>query len=251
MSNVVHLMDNMAGMARTPDKYFDLAVVDPPYGIADKMVTGGNNIDCTNKKKPIRRGQKGKLNSVNEMRKWDIRPKSEYYQELKRVSKHQIIWGANYLPEVMQVIGVARCGLIWDKQVSDDFTLSQFEYAYTSFNKLSRIFRYAHSNSVGFAPGLKGAARIGLGIHPTQKPIALYDWIFANYLPNGGKVLDTHVGSGSSRISAYKRGNIDFTGYEIDPDYWQAQEARYMAFVMQVAPAELEPVTKDGQIKLF
>ena len=220
MTNIVHLGDCMEGMAGYPDKYFDLAVVDPPYGInASNMTMGsGNHLF-----------KKGK--------DWDTRiPDKTYFDELFRVSQNQIVWGGNYFTYYLPT---RPHWLIWDKK-NPNLSFSEAELAWVNIGKNVRIFY--HYSAMVEDDGK---------IHPTQKPVALYDWIFRNYLPNGGKVIDTHIGSGSSRISAYKRGNIDFTGYELDPDYHRDQEARFREFVMKVAPADLEPITKDGQIKLF
>jgi site-specific DNA-methyltransferase (adenine-specific) len=218
MNNTVHLGDCMIGMKQYPDKYFCLAVCDPPYGFGVNMNMGRRKGKA---KKHIDKG-------------WDsCSPSDEYFEELFRVSKQQIIWGGNYFG-----LPPNKCFIIWDKgetMYNRDF--AEAEYAWCSHDESSRIFKHSPNQLDR--------------IHPTQKMVALYDWIFANYLPNGGKVIDTHIGSGSSRISAYKRGNIDFTGYELDADYWQAQEDRFREFVMKVAPADLEPITKQGQIKLF
>lgn len=217
-------------MAGTPDKYYDLAVVDPPYGINITRQGLGEGGGLYRQPKKYKRGD------------WDGSvPSEEYFSELQRVSKNQIIWGGNYFD-----LPPTPCYLFWDKNNGgSDF--ADGELAWCSFTSPVRKFKYTWS---GFIQQKMGDAKEER-LHPTQKPVALYDWIFKNYLPNGGKVLDTHVGSGSSRISAYKRGNIDFTGYEIDPDYWADQEARFREFVMKHAPASLEPITRDGQFKLF
>jgi site-specific DNA-methyltransferase (adenine-specific) len=231
MGNVVHLLDNMVGMDGTPDKYYDLAVVDPEYGIGYSSLVG------VKKESDGWKSRKAK--------EWDnVPPPPEYFTELFRVSKNQIIFGGNYFD-----LPPTRCFLIWDKVQRID--QADCELAWTSFSSSARIFTYARGNDSGFAPKLKGDDKKWANMHPTQKPVALYDWIYKNYLPNGGKVLDTHIGSGSSRISAYKRGNVDFTGYEIDPDYWNDQDARFREFVMKNAPASIEPVTKYGQFKMF
>jgi site-specific DNA-methyltransferase (adenine-specific) len=234
MTNTVHLLDNMIGMADTPDKWYDLAVVDPPYGIGfagfEKHYGGGKAVAKTKLHKPFFGGDKEA-------------PLPDYFDIINRKAKNLIIWGANHFIDNMPFNVSSSCWIIWDK-VKGDFSLASAELAWTSFKTAVRIFRWQWH---GFLQqGIKEER-----CHPTQKPVALYDWIFANYLPNGGKVLDTHGGSCSSRISAYKRGNIDFTGYELDADYHRDQEDRFREFVMKVAPADLEPVTKQGQIKLF
>ena len=213
MDSLVTNEDCMALMARYPDKYFDLAVVDPPYGIQYSQIVGA-------KKK--KHGWKERKSS-----EWDsVRPDACYWNELFRVSKNQIVWGGNYFD-----LPPTRCFLIWDKVQRID--QADCEFAWTSFQSSARVFRYARGNESGFAPKLKGSERAGINIHPTQKPIALYDWIFANYAKAGDKILDTHLGSGSSRIAANKAG-LDFVGCELDKDYFNAQEKRYADFVSQL-----------------
>lgn len=199
----VYNEDCMVGMARYPDKYFDLAVVDPPYGININMNMG-------------RRAGKAK---AHDDKKWDSSaPDQKYFDELFRVSKFQIIWGGNYfgLPNTSSWI-------FWNKCVPDGVDFADGELAWTSGDKTLKMATIPYS---GFR-GSEGK------IHPTQKPVALYDWIYKNYLPNGGKVIDTHLGSGSNRIAADKAGNIDFVGFELDKDYYEAQEKRWKAFISQ------------------
>lgn len=203
MNSVVYNTDCLAAMKEYPDGYFDLAVVDPPYGIG---MDGGNV------------GYKGANNFVK--KNWDSKtPEFEYFDELRRISKNQIIWGGNYF-----TLPPSRCFLVWDK--GEGFynrTYAECELAWTSFD--------ANTVKVKYDPLAKGDYRGK--IHPTQKPVLLYEWIYINYLPQGGKVIDTHLGSGSNRIAAHKAGNIDFTGYEIDTDYFNAQEKRFKQFVSQ------------------
>lgn len=140
---------------------------------------------------------------------WDVAPKQEYFNELFRISRDQIIWGGNYFP-----MPPTRCFLIWRKtNVPEDFTMAMAEYAWTSFNDNAKVFDFS-------AVGQQGR------FHPTQKPIELYRWIFKNYAKPGFKIIDTHLGSGSSRIAAYDAG-LDFWGYEIDKEYFQKQEERF------------------------
>ena len=192
ISEVFH-GDCMAFMAGLPDKYFDLAVVDPPYGIGASEGYA----------RSLRRNKKVKE------KKWDSTvPKSAYFKELFRVSKNQIIFGGNYFP-----LPPTRCFLIWDKKnAGRDF--ADCEMAWTSFDKVARIFvkRVADDHLQRF--------------HPTQKPVALYEWILRNYAKPGDKILDTHLGSQSSRIAAYKLG-FDFWGCEIDDDYIREGNARF------------------------
>ena len=195
----VYNMDCVEGMRQYPDKYFDLAIVDPPYGIGDKF----------------KGGKTGKMN-FNEIvnKDWDKVPTPEYWEQLFRVSKNQIVWGGNYFP-----LPPTRCFIVWDKIISEDFSLAMAELAWTSFDKLAKIVRM---------PTPKDGGKI----HPTQKPVKLYEWILMNYAKEGDKILDTHLGSGSSRIAAYRNG-FDFVGFELDKDYYEAQEKRFKTELMQ------------------
>ena len=191
--------DNIALMSRYPDKYFDLAIVDPPYGIGDKF----------------KGGKSGKM-QFNEVvdKGWDCVPSTEYFEELFRVSKNQIIWGGNYFD-----LPPSRCFIVWDKCISDDFTLAMAELAWTSFDKLAKIFKYSVPK--------------GGKIHPTQKPVALYKWLLNNYAKQGDKILDSHLGSASSRIAAYDL-NFDFTGFELDPEYIEKSTIRFNNHINQL-----------------
>lgn len=200
--NVAYNMDCMEYMRTLPDKAFDLAVVDPPYRDAAENAPT----------KDMRRN--GTLACFGD------KPTKEYFEELQRVSKEQIIWGANNF-ELPPYKGF----LVWEKlTISEGFTMSQAEIAAISegLGTTSKIFKH-------MPQGTKGDPRI----HPTQKPVALYAWIFSRYAKPGGKVLDTHLGSGSSRIAAYDAG-LDFVGCEIDKDYFKAQEARFAAHAAQL-----------------
>ena len=199
--------DCVQGMKRWPDKYFDLAVVDPPYGI---------NINRDLSRHDEAFLKKGFIGF--KYKEWDLDvPNQEYFTELMRVSQNQIIWGGNYFIDYLYS---TRCFLIWDKKFRGD-KFADCEIAWTSFkNKSTRIFEYA-----GILAN-KGK------IHPTQKPTKLYDWIFANYTSEGNLILDTHLGSGSSRIAAHKAG-LSFVGYEIDREYYEAAERGFKIFVSQ------------------
>jgi len=200
MKSETYNMDCMELMRGYPDGYFDLAVVDPPYGIGED---GGR---CRTR---------GSKRTNGEKKGWDNeRPNAEYFAELMRVSKNQIIWGGNYFADLLPA---SRCWLYWQKNMGGDF--ADGELAWTSFNKVLKQYT---KRSETFDR-----------IHPTQKPIKLYDWLLKNYAKEGDKILDTHVGSGSSRIAAHK-GKFDFTGFEIDADYWNAQEKRYKNFASQL-----------------
>ena len=192
-------MDCMELMRQYPDKYFDLAVVDPPYGI------GANKMQLGNGKRKIYRGETDWDNAI---------PTVEYWEQLFRVSKNQIVWGGNYfgLPS-------NRCFIIWDKVAHMD-TLADCEYAWTSFDRNAKIFKHVRNTSE-------------TRIHICQKPIKLYEWIFKNFAVEGNLILDTHLGSGSSRIAANKAG-LHFVGCEISPAYFEAQEQRFKEFVSQL-----------------
>jgi len=193
--------DCMELMARYPDKYFDLAVVDPPYGIGED---GG---------KARTRGSK---RTNGEKKGWDNQiPNAEYFAELMRVSKNQIIWGGNYFADLLPA---SRCWLYWQKNMGGDF--ADGELAWTSFDKVLKQYT---KRSETFDR-----------IHPTQKPVALYAWIYHNYLPQGGKVVDTHLGSGSNRIAADKAGNIEFTAFEIDEEYFDDSVKRFEEYARQL-----------------
>jgi len=192
-------------MARYPDKFFDLAIADPPYGIGgDKGVQKNNG----------KWGYKQHRHTD-----WDSSiPSKEYFMELFRVSKNQIIWGGNYFSEYLP----SRMGWVaWDK-AQTDFSFSDFELAWTSFDCKCRKFELIR----GFDFKGKHYSMNDGRIHPTQKPQALYVWLLDNYSAAGEKILDTHLGSGASRIAAYKLG-FDFWGCEIDKDYFEAQERRF------------------------
>ena len=200
-------IDCMEYMRTLPDKYFDLAVVDPPYGIG---IDGQKGCVCKNPKHNRKQHIK---------KSWDSRiPDEFYFKELERVSKNQIIWGANYFVEHLNQ--GHKGWIIWDKG-QHDLTMSDCEIAYSSFDCPTRI---VVKNRVEL---LKDGT-----IHPTQKPVALYAWIYSRYAKPGDKILDTHLGSGSSRIAAYDAG-LDFVGCEIDPDYFKAQEERYQRHIAQ------------------
>jgi site-specific DNA-methyltransferase (adenine-specific) len=201
-------MDVMRGY---PDKHFELAVVDPPYGIdITKQFENANKVGT----KSIFKQTKGIVR-----KDWDAEiPTAEYFDELKRVSKNQIIWGGNYF---LDYLGNTKCMLIWDKMNGGN-SMADAELAWTSFAKAVRMFRMHH-----FSSGYETK------IHLTQKPTKLYDWIFHNYAKEGDKILDTHLGSGSSRIAAHRAG-LDFVGVELDPDYFTAQEKRYKDFTSQL-----------------
>jgi site-specific DNA-methyltransferase (adenine-specific) len=235
----VFLMDCVEGMKQYPDNYFDLAVVDPPYGINAPNMTMGSNPNRNGRHKNgenqyggvsvAEKLKKGRLNQGGEKLKnrmlntsafdWDNEvPTDEYWEQLFRVSVNQVVWGGNYFP-LPPTRGIA----CWNKnQPWDNF--SQFELAWTSFDCPARLITLSN----------RGGNNEETKIHPTQKPVKLYDWIYKHYLPQGGKVLDTHLGSQSNRISAFKTGNIDFTAFEIDKEYFEKGEKRFQQFKSQL-----------------
>jgi len=192
--------DNMLLMARYPDNYFDLAIVDPPYGIGE-----------SNKKQRTRKKHVNRI--IHDAKEWDDKiPSKEYFDELKRVSKNQIIWGANYMVEHLEP---SMGWIFWEKKIGGDF--SDGELAYTSFKRALRMFtKWSGGNNK---------------IHPTQKPVELYEWIFAKYAKENDKIIDTHLGSGSiaiavDRANKIEKMNLTLTACELDTDYFNAAMKR-------------------------
>lgn len=194
--SIVENIDCVEGMKEFPDKFFNLALVDPPYGI-----------NITDRKCGMGR-RKGDAKAKYKIGDWDSQiPTQQYFDELFRVSKNQIIWGANYFE-----MKPTKSFIIWDKLFSNDVSFSSAEYAWSSFNSTSKIFKmYPITND---------------RMHPTQKPVALYQWLLENYAKQGDKILDTHLGSQSSRIASYKKG-FDFWGFELDEDYYKQGNERF------------------------
>ena len=240
--NIAYNVDCMEYMRTLPDKAFDLAVVDPPYGGGCSQAvqvereapragtptnghteSGADSVGgLTSTISATRTGgswsTKYQIHSGGifrrDIRYWDIAPPKEYFDELARVSKNQIIWGGNCFS-----LPPTRCFLIWHKlSISENFSMAMAEYAWTSFNQNAKVFEYVPQDRGRF--------------HPTQKPVALYAWIFSRYAKPGDRILDTHLGSGSSRIAAWDAG-LDFVGCEIDPDYFKAQEERFATHTAQ------------------
>ena len=181
--------DNMLLMARYPDNHFDLAIVDPPYGIDVKTRV------------------------FDDGKKWDSEiPKKEYFDELFRVSKNQIIWGANYF---LDYLGATPCYIVWDKKMTDKHLMSMSEFAWTSFKTKNLIFRQPPVGDRGFY-NIDGTR-----IHPTQKSIKLYEWLLINYAKKNNKILDTHLGSGSIAIACHNL-KYDLTACELDKEYYDA-----------------------------
>jgi len=204
----LRLGDCMDLMRETPDNHFDLAIVDPPYGIGEKFKGGSTG--------------KMQFNEVVD-KGWDVAPPPEYFSELRRVSKDQIIWGGNYFD-----LPPTRCFIVWDKKNSEDFTLAMAELAWTSYDKLAKIYPLSMSEKKQ---------------HPTQKPVKLYEWILSKYAEPGQRILDTHMGSGSIAIACHYFGAY-LTATEIDEDYFKAacerieRETRQMDLFQENAGGE-------------
>ena len=188
--------DCMDLLRRTPDNFYDISICDPPYGIGIS-----NN--------PVRQKHNKKT--------WDDSiPNEEYFKELFRVSKNQIIWGGNYF---IDYLSNSQGFIIWDKKQPENFSLAMCEFAYSSIQSPAKIFRYSVLSEKD-------------KIHPTQKPVALYKWLLDKYAKQGDKILDTHLGSGSSRIAADK-ANLLFVGCELDPDYFYGSVKRFNEYSQQ------------------
>ena len=222
--NLAYNADCMEVMRQTPDKYFDLAVVDPPYFSGpDLRRFYGKEISSTG----IRR-REYPICSV-----WEV-PDIDYFAELTRVAKKYIVWGCNYYPVVFP-----HGRIIWDK-CNGDSSFSDCEIAATNCHDSVRLFRYMwngmmQGKSIAEGHIMQGNKALNeRRIHVTQKPVALYEWIFLHYAHPGDKVLDTHLGSGSSRIAAYNAG-LDFVGREIDKTIFTAQEKRFEEHTMQTS----------------
>lgn len=191
----------MEYMATVPDKYFDLAIVDPPYGIERFKKASGTT-----------RFKTSKL-MQEEGLAWDNKPEQKYWDELFRVSKNQIVWGANNF-----TLPPSEYFLIWDKrQTVDNFATAEYAWVSMGLKKPAKIFVYSihqHNSDAG-------------KIHPTQKPRKLYDWLLTNYAKPDQKILDSHLGSGSSAIAAHYFGVAEFSGCELDEDYYKAAVKRF------------------------
>lgn len=182
----------MVLMARYPDKYFDLAIVDPPYGLGDSVVNSGGRFK----------------RYENKNGNWDNNiPDKNYFEELFRISKNQIIFGGNYFG-----LPPTKCFIIWDKRQPEGISFASCEYAWTNFDSVAKTF-YLRPQGQEFR------------FHPTQKPIKLYEWLLKNYAKEGDKILDTHLGSGSIAIACHYM-NFDLTACELDKEYYEAAMQR-------------------------
>lgn len=195
-----YCMDNLEFMRQIPNKFYKLAVVDPPYGLDKKLSQGGGAFKNT----PMRV-------LYNKGKKWDIVPTAEYWNHLFRISEHQIVFGANYFIEYLKNTRGIIC---WDKQ---NFlpTMSSWEFAWTSFDTIARTYTERSTDPER--------------VHSTQKPVGLYKWIFETYAEKGWNIFDSHLGSGSSRIAAWALG-FDFTATEADEYNFNEQEKRFKRY---------------------
>jgi site-specific DNA-methyltransferase (adenine-specific) len=198
-----HNCDNMQFMAEVPDKYYELAICDIPYGLGDKLTQGGTW---------AAKYKKGDAD-------WDKLPSKEYFEQLFRISQNQIIWGGNYVD-----LPPTRGFVIWDKVALMD-TMADCEFAWTSFDRNAKIFRHVRNTSEK-------------RIHITQKPVALYEWLLSKYAKPNDKIIDTHGGSGSIAIAVDKANTLDKTNYsldiiELDKDYFDASLNRFKQYKSQ------------------
>ncbi len=214
--------DCMEMMSRFPDNYFDIAIVDPPYGILNKTKRGGD-----------------KKFNMAEYSQWDVKPGPEYFEELRRVSRHQIVWGGNYFGEIWGNSQYNKCFLVWDKNQPE--TLNNFsmaELAWTSLDRPSKIFHYSVRRNRG-------------KIHPTQKPIELYEWILRLFSEPGMRILDTHLGSGTIAVACHK-ADVELFATEISSDYLEKAIELVKVhvparFVKQYVPGKLKPINRPAQ----
>lgn len=242
----------MTFMKGLPDKSYDLAIVDVNYGLGEAQ---GQYKSRNNGRTDTRNGRQINVKHPGyEKKDWDKEPPPiEYFSEMMRVSKNQIVWGANHF--ISRMPYDSSGWIVWDK-VNGDSDFSDCELAWTSFDRGLRKVTYMWS---GFLQGKsieegeinQGSVKMReLRIHPTQKPIALYKWLLQNYAKPGNKILDTHGGSMSIAIACYDLG-FDLDLCELDPDYFKAGKERFDAHVANYSPATEIPVTKKGEIKLF
>lgn len=205
-------MDCMQGMREFPDKYFDLAIVDPPYGIGVGSMAYTNGVQVVGKALAKRRDYSGHGD-------WDKAiPEKSYFDELFRVSRNQVIWGGNYFTEYLKP---SKSWIVWDKRCEEKYSdsFADCELAWTN-KGVARVFRFLYKGMLQ-----ENMANKEQRFHPTQKPVALYKWILDNYAKPGDKILDTHVGSASSLIACEDFG-FKYVGFEIDADYYRLGQER-------------------------
>ena len=207
MRSDVFNVDCVQYMKQLPDNYFDLAIADPPYshGNSETIIKGGR----------FHKGRFNRYRQVNgqeiDIDEWDKTPSDEFFEQLFRVSKNQIIWGANYFDGMP----ATRCFLIWKKQIPENFSMAMCEYAWTSFQGNAKLFEYSQLSKID-----------DKRFHPTQKPVELYAWILKNFAKNGESIFDPMMGSQSSRIAAYKMG-FDYVGCELEKLYFDKGNERF------------------------
>ena len=209
-------MDCLEAMREFPDKFFQIACVDPPYGLGSSVVNSSGRFK----------------RYENKNGNWDMNiPTQEYFDELFRISKNQIIWGGNYFP-----LKPTRCYLIWDKMQPQGVTFASSELAWTSFDSVVKTFYHRTQGQEG-------------RFHPTAKPIALYTWLLQNYAHRGDKILDTHVGSASSLIACHRMG-FEYWGFELDADYYKAASERLEKEKATVPLFEPQEIYKQGALEV-
>lgn len=235
--------DNMDLMARYPDKFFDLAIVDPPYGIG----WGGENLTMSKgirKDGSIRADSSWRAKNYEQKYKtknWDDKkPEKSYFEELFRVSKNQVIWGGNYFE-----LPLTGGWIVWDKKKPQDFSLSQGELAWYSMGQSLRIFSW-----LWHGYGQEDMKNKEERFHPTQKPVALYKWLLTKYAKPGQTILDTHLGSGSIAIACHDLV-FDLTACELDKDYFEAAVKRLKEHQAQATLFDPVELTKETQGDLF
>ena len=207
-------MEYMKGL---DDNAFELAIVDPPYGIDAANTFGGDE---------RKSGNGAAMKTAFDKKDWDLGiPDKAYFDELMRVSKNQIIWGANYMSHFLPP---SMGWIVWDKD-NGTTKFSDAELAFSSFDRALRTWKYTWNGMIQGDMKKKETR-----IHPTQKPVKLYEWLLANYAKEGDRILDTHLGSGSSAIAAHY-GGFDFVGCELDEDYYNAAKERFDRETAQVA----------------
>jgi site-specific DNA-methyltransferase (adenine-specific) len=215
-------MDCMEGMKQFPDGYFDLAIVDPPYGIGVKSMnyTKSGAVRTHGYAAAQRR-------DYRKQAEWDVKPDQAYFDELFRVAKRKIVWGGNYFTDMLPP---SKSFIVWDKRCNDamrnDF--ADCEYAWADFG-VARMFRYVWNGMI--QGNMKNKEE---RFHPTQKPVALYEWVLSNYAKPGDKILDTHVGSASSLVACHNLG-FQYVGFELDPEYFKKASERLASVKAQTS----------------
>lgn len=218
-------MDCMEGMKEFPDNYFDLAIVDPPYGIGVGSMSYTNGVQIVGKALAKRRDYSGHS-------EWDRAiPNRAYFDELFRVSKNQIIWGGNYFTEHLKP---SKSWIVWDKRCDEKYSdsFADCELAWAS-KGVARVFRFLYKGML--QQDMKNKED---RFHPTQKPVQLYKWLLDKYMPVGGVLLDTHVGSASSLIACEDMG-FDYVGFEIDKEYYKLGVERIQRHTAQISLKDL------------